>query len=273
MSTAAPPLPTVYLNHGGGPLPLLDRQPHVATSLRRLATLLPRPSALLVLSAHYITPTPTLLTSPSPDLLYDYYNFPPPAYSIKYPAPGHPTLAKQVAALLENAGIEYDTDADRGFDHGVFVPLKIMYPDADIPILSLSHPASAPPAQLWALGAALSPLRKQNVLIIGSGASFHNFDAFFRPAHDRDGRLSDQSRSRLWDQWLRETATLSDALEREKRFKRWVEAPCARFAHPTPEHFTPMLIVVAAAAAEKGEVFEGGEMGELAVSQFVFGAE
>lgn len=266
------PLPTVYLNHGGGPLPLLNQQPRVTNSLRRLSALLPRPTSILVLSAHFITPTPTLLTSPSPPLLYDYYNFPPAAYSITYPAPGNPPLAKRVASLLDAAHIPYAKDSTRGFDHGVFVPFKLMYPEAQIPILSLSHPASAPAEQLWALGAALAPLRREGVLIIGSGASFHNFDAFFRSPHDKAAQQEDERKSRVWDAWLRETATLKDDDEREKRFKAWADAPCAKFAHPTPEHFTPMLLV-AAAGEGQGKALDGGEMSGLAVSQFVFHGE
>lgn len=150
----------LYLSHGGGPLPLLGDPNHaeLVTRLRALGALLPRPSAILVISAHWEAAVPTLTAGTAPGLMYDYYGFPAKSYEIRYPAPGEPRLAAQIQQVLEQSGMEARLDAERGFDHGLFVPLKLLYPGADIPCVQLSlvdsldaatHLAIGRPSERW----------------------------------------------------------------------------------------------------------------------------
>ena len=172
-------MPVVFLPHGGGPWPFVEMgldQAEVdglaayTRSVARLAS----PKALLVVSAHWEARMPTLMTGEHPPLLFDYYGFPPASYQLTWPAPGDPALAAEVRRLLGDAGFDTAADAERGFDHGTFVPLKLAYADADIPTVQLSLIASLDPAEHLGLGRALSPLRDEGVLVIGSGMSFHN---------------------------------------------------------------------------------------------------
>jgi len=143
-------MPVVYIPHGGGPWPFVEMGlskrdiETLATYLRNLRTDLPTPAALLVISAHWETPVPTVMTAANPEMLYDYYGFPPASYEIKWPAPGNPTLAARVRALLEDAGIASAEDPARGFDHGTFIPLKLAYPDANIPTIAPTQNPGVP---------------------------------------------------------------------------------------------------------------------------------
>src|SRR5690349_3450169 len=157
------------------------------------------PKALLVISAHWEERVPTVMTSARPPMLYDYYGFPPASYEIQWPAPGEPALAARVQELLGKAGVPSATDHERGFDHGTFVPLKLTYPDANIPTVQLSLKAGLDPAEHLAIGRALAPLRDEGVFIIGSGMTFHNLRAF------RDPRS--QPVAETFDAWLRDAAT------------------------------------------------------------------
>ena len=159
-----------------------------------------RPRALLVVSAHWEEEVPTLMTAERPGMLYDYYGFPPDAYTITWPAPGDPGLAARVGELLEAAGFPSAADPDRGFDHGTFIPLKVAYPDADIPAVQLSLQAGLDPEQHLNLGRALAPLRDEGVFIIGSDMSYHNMRGF------RDPRAVGPAEE--FDAWLSETASL-----------------------------------------------------------------
>jgi len=169
--------PSIYLPHGGGPCFFMDppqdeptRWVAMAAYLRSLPSLLPsRPDALLVISAHWEMPRPTVLAAAHPGLLFDYSNFPPHTYRLTYPAPGAPGLAAKVQSLLADAGIESDDDLERGYDHGIFIPLKVSFPDADVPILQLSLQLGLDPVRHMAIGKAISSLRAQNILVIGSG--------------------------------------------------------------------------------------------------------
>ena len=147
--------------------------------IEKVTPMLIKPSAILVISAHWEADKPSITCGASPSLLYDYYGFPKEAYNIKYPASGSPELANKVFNLLKSASIEANLDDRRGFDHGLFVPLKMMYPDADIPCVQLSLVNSLQPEAHILIGKALAGLRKDNVLIIGSGLSFHNLKEFF----------------------------------------------------------------------------------------------
>src|SRR5664279_3090292 len=175
-------MPTIYLPHGGGPWPWVHVPFGSAVELGALKDYLigvanvpaERPKAVLVISAHWEESVPTVMTSPQPPMFYDYYGFPPESYTLTWPAPGAPELAKRVQELLAAAKLPSAVDAERGFDHGTFVPMKLAYPDPDLPVLQLSLVAGLDPAAHLALGRALAPLRDEGVFIIGSGMSYHN---------------------------------------------------------------------------------------------------
>ena len=171
----------IFLNHGGGPLPLLGDPAHakLIKYLSKAASSCPRPKAILIASAHWEEPVTTFIGSEDPGLLYDYNGFTPESYEIKYPARNSLAVVKSATALLERAGIQSRVDSKRKYDHGVFVPLKLMFPEANIPVVQMSLPASRDPAFVYRLGEVLAPLRKEGVLILGSGLSFHNLSGFF----------------------------------------------------------------------------------------------
>src|SRR3989304_3217423 len=208
-----PPGSVLYLSHGGGPLPLLGDKGHqnLINFLGEVTPALGKPSAILVISAHWEENQPTITSGASPALIYDYYGFPEEAYAIKYPAPGAPELANKVFSLLESAGMEAKLDGQRGFDHGLFVPLKIMYPDANIPCLQLSLVKSLRPEEHIRMGKALAELREDNVLVIGSGFSSHNLKAFFAPS-TKETRSMNES----FEQWLVDTCSNSQLTEEER---------------------------------------------------------
>jgi aromatic ring-opening dioxygenase catalytic subunit (LigB family) len=256
--------PVIYIPHGGGPLPLLGDPDHagLVDFLRGIRPELGQPAAVLVVSAHWEATRPAITSGATPPLLYDYYGFPPESYAIQYPAAGQPELAQRVYDLLTSAGFSPHMDGQRGFDHGVFVPLKLMLPEADIPCIQLSQLASLDPASHIALGKALAALRQENVLIVGSGMSFHNLRAFFA---SRSSQASQESL--VFDRWLVETCT-SPALslpEREARLTDWEGAPYARFCHPREDHLLPLHVCFGAAAASTPAaraVFSGDVMGQ-----------
>jgi aromatic ring-opening dioxygenase catalytic subunit (LigB family) len=264
--------PTIFLPHGGGPCFFMEPPPDeptrwlaMADYLRRLPDSLPaRPKALLVISAHWEMPRPTLLTGANPDLLFDYYNFPPHTYRLTYPAPGAPDLAVKVRSLLADAGIDSDADPERGYDHGIFVPLKVSFPAADIPILQLSLQLSLDPAFHIRVGRALAPLRDENILIIGSGLSFHNLRLLADPVAIAPGQA--------FDQWLTDVLCEGPVEQREERLVRWEEAPSARMVHPREEHLLPLMVAAGAAAGEPGHHAFAGTLFGKPVSGFSFGA-
>lgn len=242
----------IFLSHGGGPLPLLGDPSHqeMNAAFVELAQYLPQPRCILVISAHWETDTPYVTGSAQPELIYDYYGFPEESYQIKYPAPGEPTLAAQLVAHLRQAGQSAQL-SPRGFDHGVFVPLKLLYPAADIPCLQLSLPHDMNPALSLELGKALNDFPVEDLLIVGSGLSFHNLRAFFAP-------LNAQTRAENegFEDWLVETCCapqLSHA-EREQRLLNWEQAPGARFCHPREEHLLPLHVCYGAAQQAADEV-------------------
>jgi aromatic ring-opening dioxygenase catalytic subunit (LigB family) len=221
-----------------------------------------RPRAVLVISAHWEEPVPTVMTSARPPLLYDYYGFPPQSYRITWPAPGEPELAARVRALLSNAGFETGENAERGFDHGTFVPLKLTYPNADVPTVQLSLKQGLDPEQHLAMGRALAPLRDDGVFIVGSGMTFHNLRAF------RDPRSRPVAEA--FDAWLREAATL-DEPARSAALARWSSAPAARLAHPREEHLLPLMVVAGAAQGDPGRVAYNGTVLGLRLSAYHYG--
>lgn len=241
------PLPAgrvLYIPHGGGPLPLLNDAAHqeLVNYLQVVPTQIDRPSAIVVVSAHWEAPVPTVTGGANPELIYDYYGFPPESYQISYPAPGDPELAGRIVACLQDAEIPVRKDEARGFDHGVFVPLKLMYPAADIPCVQLSLCHGLDPAIHVAMGRALRALLNDGVLILGSGLSFHNMRALV------SGGSTDE-RNEAFENWLADTCaspTLT-TVAREQRLINWAQAPHARYCHPREEHLLPLHVCFGAA--------------------------
>jgi len=231
----------LFVSHGGGPMPLLGDPGHqdMVDRLTELAADLRKPSAILVISAHWEEAIPTITSGTTPSLIYDYYGFPSEAYKIEYPCPGEPVLAQQVAQALDQAGIQARLDDQRGLDHGAFVPLKLMYPEATIPCIQLSLVDTLDASTHLAIGRALQALDYDNLLVLGSGFSFHNMRAFFAAPTPEI-----QARNLAFEDWLEQTcgdSSLSEP-ERAKRLADWEQAPHARFSHPREEHLLPLHV-------------------------------
>jgi len=269
-ATTAAKMPTWFIPHGGGPCFFMDwNPPHawnkMADFLKNVASTLPRtPKAIVMVSAHWLTPDVTVTSGAQPELIYDYYGFPPHTYQLTYPAAGAPALAAQIVQTLQAAGIASGQDAQRGFDHGMFIPMKLMFPDANIPVLQLSLNESLNPEQQLQTGRALEALREQDVLIIGSGMSFHNMRAYGNPAY---GPVSD-----AFDAWLTQAVESSP----EKRYEllaNWTQAPGARDCHPqrAEEHLLPLMTVAGAAGQDAGRKVFSDRVLETTLSAFVFG--
>jgi len=242
----------IFISHGGGPMPLLGDPGHqeMVDRLNELSTVLPKPSAILVVSAHWEEAVPAITSGSNPELIYDYYGFPKESYEIQYPAPGEPELASRIHQALGQAGIESRLDDKRGYDHGMFVPLKMMYPEADIPVVQLSLSASLDPELHLAMGEALKGVEWDNLLVVGSGFSFHNMRAFFAAPSQEITDLNQR-----FEHWLLETCAgdLSEA-ERRQRLLNWEQAPGARFCHPREEHLLPVHVCYGLAGkASSGE--------------------
>ena len=240
--------PILYLPHGGGPLPILGDQHHVELNafLRNITKSFTDPELILMVSAHWEEEIPTVTSGESPELIYDYYGFPQASYSIKYPAPGCAALAHRVVELLQRSGHHAVINSERGFDHGMFIPLKMMYPQANIPCVQLSLVNSLDPAEHIEIGKSLNALREQNVMIIGSGMSYHNMNGFF----DID---SDATNANIeFDQWLIQTCSNTDltAEQIQSRLIQWERAPAARQCHPREEHLIPLHLCYGAACSD-----------------------
>lgn len=254
----------VYFSHGGGPLPILGDPGHQAMVefMTRLPAQLTRPDAIVVVSAHWEERAATLLGAPNPPMFYDYYGFPKEAYDITYPAPGHPALAERIAGLLEKNSIPARIDTRRGFDHGLFIPLKLMYPRADIPSIQLSLLRGLDPVAHIALGKALRELLSENILVIGSGFSFHNQAAFFGQGLGAPDPAND-----AFQDWLIETCAgpLSQS-EREQRLIEWEQAPSARYCHPREEHLLPLHVCLGMTGRPAAVVFDDQILGKRGVA-------
>jgi aromatic ring-opening dioxygenase catalytic subunit (LigB family) len=262
-------MPVVFIPHGGGPWPFVElglpreEVDALASYLRAVRHVpLRTPKALLVVSAHWEEPVPTVMTSARPPILYDYYGFPPESYQITWPAPGDPLLAERVRHLLGESGWPTAADGERGFDHGTFIPLKLTYPDADVPAVQLSLRRGLDPVEHLAIGRALAPLRDEEVFIIGSGMTFHNLRAF------RDPRAA--APAEAFDEWLR-AAVAAEPDQRARLLAQWREAPAARVAHPREEHLLPLMVAAGAAGTDRAAVAFNGTMGGARISAYHFG--
>lgn len=254
----------VYFSHGGGPLPILGDRSHQAMIefMQNLGKEIRRADAILVISAHWEERVPTLLGAPNPPLYYDYYGFPKQAYKLSYPLPGNPTLNRTLAGLFDRAELPYGIDPQRGFDHGVFIPLMMMYPEADIPTAQLSLVQGLDPAFHLQLGRILRGIADQNILVIGSGFSFHNQRAFFNPATD-----GADPKNEAFQDWLIDTCTSEiDASEREERLAAWEKAPYARYCHPREEHLMPLQVCAGLAGQPGKVVFDDRILNKRAVA-------
>jgi len=264
-------LPTYFLSHGGGPWPWLDGPFRrgfdvLEASLKDMRRELgDAPRAVLMVSGHWEERRFTLSSGDRPGMIYDYGGFPPETYRIRYAAPGSPALAETATDLLRTAGLDAGTDAARGYDHGTFTVMKILYPEETMPLVQLSLRADMDPAAHLAAGRALAPLRDQGVLIIGSGLSYHNL-AQLRGTQGHEP-------SRRFDAWLQETLIAASPSEREARLIDWARAPAARAAHPHEDHLIPLLVAVGAAGSSPAALtyhqkdFAGG----VTASSFRFG--
>jgi len=239
MSTENIKLPTVFVSHGA-PTLLLENGPTTAF-FKQLGQSLPKPDAIVCVSAHWYTPAPIVSTAPRMETIYDFYGFPPELYEITYPASGKPQLAKRVINLLKVAGFSVADDPNRGLDHGAWVPLSMMYPGADIPVFQLAVQPQESTEHHYKMGQALQSLRDENILILASGGATHNL-ADFRGQTVETGGFDYALK---FDAWLKNAVTTSDVdtiLDYRK------SAPEARRNHPTPEHFLPLLVALGAAA-------------------------
>lgn len=266
----APRLPTYFISHGGGPWPYMDDMRPAMRELEHSLQDIPRqlglpPKAVLVISGHWEEAEFAVMSHPRPPMVYDYSGFPTHTYQVVYAAPGAPELAQRVHALVTAAGLPARLDAQRGFDHGTFVPLVVMYPQAHVPVLQVSMKVGLDPAEHLALGRALAPLREEGVLIISSGLSYHNLRLFGPQG---------QAPSHAFDHWLQETLCSVSPPEREARLLHWADAPAARTAHPREDHLIPLMVAVGAAHTDQATCVyhEDDFFGGLAVSSFRFGA-
>jgi len=255
--------PAIFLPHGGGPCFFMDWTWGPADTwqktqhfLEGLAATLPEPpKAILVVSGHWEEPAFAASAAAQPELIFDYSGFPEQTYRLTWPAPGSPKLAERVSDLLSKAGLPSALSANRGFDHGVFVPLKVVFPEAGIPVVSLSLAASLDPTLHLAAGRALAPLRDEGVLIIGSGMSFHNLRGYFQP--------ETSERAKAFDDWLTR-AVESPTAERDALLTGWRSAPFAAYAHPREEHLIPLMVAAGAGGEVTGtRVFADEPMGAV----------
>jgi aromatic ring-opening dioxygenase catalytic subunit (LigB family) len=251
-------------------MPLMGDAGHreMVSFLQNIRGKLGEPRAILVISAHWEASQPTIQSAAHPEMLYDYYGFPPETYEITYPAPGQPELASVIQTELAKVNIKSNLDPHRGFDHGVFIPLKLIFPEAHIPCFQISLIKGLDPAQHIALGRALNFLREQNILIIGSGMSFHNMRALM------SGGIPENRPDKIFDDWLVKTCcteTLGPD-ERDHELINWSQAPQARYCHPREEHLLPLHVCYGAAGYDSppAELVFSGEILGVKVSAFLW---
>lgn len=268
-NTSSIRMPTWFIPHGAGPCFFMDWNPSDAWDktgkfLKDLPlTLSNQPKAILVISAHWMESTISLTGGQNPELIYDYYGFPSHTYDLQYPAKGDPTLAQEIIETLVSSHIKAKLDASRGFDHGMFIPMLMMFPKVDIPVIQLSLHNNLDPQTHFNLGVALENFRDQGVLIIGSGMSFHNMRGYGQPAF---GPISDE-----FDEWLGKVVE-SDPVTRNQALIDWVNGPSARLCHPLgqEEHLLPLMVVAGAASKERGYKVFTDRVLETSISAFVF---
>ena len=252
--------PVMFVSHGGGPLPLLGDPGHdeLVATLKAMAGAVKKPDAIVMVSAHWEEDGFQVTSAAQPPLIYDYGGFPSAAYKYTYAAPGNPLLAAELQTHLLANNLQAALAPNRGFDHGVFVPLKIMYPQGDIPVVCISLNKSFSPQQHIQLGQALVPLRKKNVLILGSGMSFHNLPMLF------DAQATNtQQASQVFNAWLDDTlcGQVDSEEARANALINWQAAPAGRICHPREEHLLPLHVCYGAAQAQVKTRYQFNIMG------------
>lgn len=256
-------LPSFYISHGS---PMTALHPgRVGERLADIAASLPRPRAIVIASAHWLARHPKVGGAAHPETIHDFYGFPRELFDIQYPAPGAPELAVQVMKLLDQAGLSPQLDFNQGLDHGAWVPLRLLYPDADIPVVPLSIQPHLGPAHQYAMGRALAPLREQGVLVIGSGSITHNL-------HDFRAGYSDANEApyvRPFIGWIEQHIKTGD-IDALLDYRR--QAPFAERAHPTDEHLLPLYVALGAAGEHiEGQRIDAGiDLGFLAMDIYRF---
>jgi len=240
---AAGRMPVLYLSHGAPPL---ADDPTWTRELASWSTDLPRPTSILMISAHWEEAPLALSATTAVPLIYDFWGFPQRYYEVTYDAPAAPALAANVAKMLQSSGTPVHHDQSRGLDHGAYVPLVEMFPQADVPVLQLSMP-TLDPQKLFEIGRKLSPLRDQGTLIVGSGFTTHNL-RWFNP--DADSGATAPAASSEFDAWAAETMASADV---DSMLDFLAKAPAAREAHPRTEHFAPLFVALGA-AYESGDL-------------------
>ncbi len=256
--------PSLFVSHGA---PTFALEPGLAgAQLRALGRALGRPSAIVVVSPHWMTPGVEITAAERPGTIHDFGGFPRPLYALQYPAPGSPELAARVQLLLQAQGIPARLDGRRGLDHGAWVPLMHLYPEADVPVLQVALPLDADEAKAFALGRALAPLAQQGVLVVGSGSLTHNLYEY------RSGEVEAAAYALEFSAWVRQAVVEGDTGRLQQTLAR---APHAARAHPTTEHFLPLLVAAGASSAPApATVLDGGiRHGMLAMESYVFGRE
>ena len=262
-------LPSVFVSHGP-PTIAIDEGP-APQFLAALGRALPRPEAILCVSAHWETEAPAVLSAAAPPMIYDFYGFPDALYEIVYPAPGATALAARAAGLLEAAGIPCAAEPERGYDHGTWTPLRLAYPDADVPITQLSIQHHLSGAHHVALGRALAPLREEGVLIFGSGNVTHNLrDALGRMRLGSGLDASPPEWASNFADWTRQVVERGD-LEALGGFRD--VAPDCALAHPRDEHFLPLLVAAGAGGGKGRTIHESYLLASLSMAAYAFGEE
>ena len=260
--------PTFFISHGGGPWPWLPDMRKALANLEASLAAIPqqlpeKPKAVLMVSGHWEGPDFAVMAHPQPPMVYDYRGFPPFTYEIEYNAPGAPELAQRTRELIAGAGLPTHIDTTQGFDHGVFAPMAIIYPQADVPTYQVSLKAGYDPEMHLALGRALAPLRDEGVAIVGSGLSYHNLRRMGEPAREP---------SAAFDAWL-DQAMRSDPETRVALLKQWDKAPAARICHPEEDHLIPLMTAVGAAETETAKriYHDTNVYGGVTASSYRFG--
>lgn len=252
----APAFPIAFVSHGAPSLALDTAEP-THRFLRGFGAALGatsgRPRGIVCISAHWDTATPAITAGEAPATIHDFHGFPAPLYDLRYPAPGSPALALRVRELLAAAGHDAHLDLRRGLDHGAWVPLMLMYPDADVPVVQLSVQSGQDGAHHLALGRALAPLAAEGVLVLGSGGATHPLAEALRVDWSHSPDLTEPWTA-AFDLWLAERVEHGD----EAALAGWHHAPHAQRVHPTPEHFLPLLVAAGAAQGARGARVHGG---------------
>lgn len=257
-------LPAVFISHGS---PMLAIEPGPAVAVwRELAATLPRPRAILMVSAHWGTLQPALTANPQPPTIHDFGGFPEALYQLDYPAPGDAGLASQAQQLLAGAGFSATLNPSRGLDHGAWVPLRSMYPDADIPVVQLAVQPRENAAHHFALGQALTTLRDAGVLIIASGSLTHNLWDIEPGVDEHDPRVP--AYVKAFQSWMAERIATADS----RGAFDWSESgPGGRRSHPSDEHLLPLFVAWGAGAGgTPTRLHQGIAEGALAMDIYRF---